>query len=445
MSGSDDESSVPSLDRQIGIESYSTKFKGVGGRIRRSRSDFLVEEVLDSGTRSKISEKPSQSNRYPVYRLMKEGVDTLHALQQVEKRLGWQATYLGLKDADAKTVQYISPKGLRGGDAPVSVEVSAKVSLKLEGYLDGLLTRRSLAGNRFTIRVVDVQCGSKVVEAAGGELKRAVEELVVPNFFGYQRFGAKRPVNHLVGRELLRGRFEEAVMTFLTYPSIGEDAETLELREGMQNPARYPSLLEHVDRRMDIERRMMEVLISHPGDWIRVLRSVPLTVRRLFINSYQAFLFNKVVSEALKEEGVALTEADEDNDVYGVIGSDEKSSSGIRRGRKNLVEKLGEKVLPLIQMVGYAYRAGGGRFDRITQKVLVEEDVTPRMFYIKEMPELSMEGGFRTPSLLVDDLEVKTEPEESACLLRFNLAKGSYATVLLRELMKPSDPVSAGF
>lgn len=444
MSGNDDEISVPSLDRQIGIEGYSTKFKGVGGRIRSSRSDFLVEEILDSGTRSKISVKPSQSNRYPVYLLMKEGVDTLHALQQVEKRLGWQATYLGLKDADAKTVQYISPKGLRGGDAPLSVEVSAKVSLKLEGYLDGLLTRRSLTGNRFIIRVVDVQCGSEIVEAAGGELKRAVEEMAVPNFFGYQRFGAKRPVNHLVGRELLRGRFEEAVMTFLTYPSIGEDAETLELREGMRDSARYPSLLERVDRRMDIERRMMEVLISHPGEWIRVLRSVPLTVRRLFINSYQAFLFNRVVSEALKEEGVALAEADEDNDVYGKIGSDD-SSAGIRRGRKNLVEKPGEKVLPLIQMVGYAYRAGGGRFDNITQKVLAEEDVAPRMFYIKEMPELSMEGGFRTPSLLVDDLEVKTEPEKSACLLRFNLAKGSYATVLLRELMKPSDPVSAGF
>ncbi len=445
MSSDDGKISVPSLDQQIGMGCYSTEFKGIGGRIRDSRNDFFVEEILDSGTRAKISEKPSQLNRYPVYRLVKEGVDTLHALQQVEKRLGWQATYLGLKDADAKTVQYISPKGLRGGDAPLSVEVSAKVSLKLEGYLDGLLTRRSLAGNRFTIRVVDLQCNSEVVEAAGKELKQAVEEMSVPNFFGYQRFGAKRPVNHLVGRELLRGRLEEAVMTFLTYPAIGEDAVTLELREEMRDPAHYPSLLERVDsRRMDIERRMMEVLISHPGDWIRVLRSVPLTVRRLFINSYQAFLFNRVVSEALKEEGVALTEADEENDVYGLIGSDEVPS-GIRRGRKNLVEKPGEKVLPLIQMVGYAYRAGGGRFDRITQKVLTEEDITPRMFYIKEMTELSMEGGFRTPSLLVDDLEVKTEPEESACLLRFNLAKGSYATVLLRELIKPSDPVSAGF
>ena len=189
---------------------------------------------------------------------------------------------------------------------------------------------------------------------------------------------------------------------------------------------------------------MMEVLISHPGDWIGALRSVPLTVRRLFINSYQAFLFNRVVSEALKEKGVALTEADEISDVYGIIGSDE-NPSGIRRGRKNLVEKPGERVLPLIQMVGYAYRAGGGRFDRITQKVLAEEEVTPRMFYIKETPEISMEGGFRTPSLLVDELEVKTEPEKSACLLRFNLAKGAYATVLLRELIKPSDPVSAGF
>ncbi len=62
------------------------------------------------------------------------------------------------------------------------------------------------------------------------------------------------------------------------------------------------------------------------------------------------------------------------------------------------------------------------------------------------MSELSMEGGFRTPPLLINDLEIQTDMnDKSIIFLQFTLQKGSYATILLRELIKPSDPIVAGF
>jgi tRNA pseudouridine13 synthase len=68
------------------------------------------------------------------------------------------------------------------------------------------------------------------------------------------------------------------------------------------------------------------------------------------------------------------------------------------------------------------------------------EGVTPREFYIKEMQELSAQGGFRQAPLWCKDFEFK-----GSLTVSFKLPKGSYATTLLRELMKPEDPIRVGF
>ena len=102
-----------------------------------------------------------------------------------------------------------------------------------------------------------------------------------------------------------------------------------------------------------------------------------------------------------------------------------------------------EEAVPLIQIVGYAYRNYGSRFDGVLAKVIEEEGVSPGSFYIKEAEEMSSEGGFRPAPLLSSDLSFKRE--ERGFVLEFSLGKGEYATVLLREVLKPEQPQLAGF
>jgi len=83
------------------------------------------------------------------------------------------------------------------------------------------------------------------------------------------------------------------------------------------------------------------------------------------------------------------------------------------------------------------------RFDETLAKVVQEEGVLPGSFYIKEAEEMSNEGGFRPAPLLSADLSF--EREGRGFVLEFSLGKGEYATVLLREVLKPEDPWSAGF
>ena len=52
-------------------------------------------------------------------------------------------------------------------------------------------------------------------------------------------------------------------------------------------------------------------------------------------------------------------------------------------------------VLPALRLVGYSFQAGKGRFESTSEKILKEEGLAPRDFYIQDMQELSAKGGFR--------------------------------------------------
>jgi len=55
------------------------------------------------------------------------------------------------------------------------------------------------------------------------------------------------------------------------------------------------------------------------------------------------------------------------------------------------------------------------------------------------MQEISNEGGFRNVSIKCDDFSINGD------VVSFTLSRGSYATMILREIMKPVEPLKTGF
>ena len=428
-------------DSKIGIESYSTDFKGIGGRIKDRYEDFKVEELISSEIHSNISEKPTPDNEYPILRLVKEGIDTIHAMRQIRDRLGWNAHYLGLKDKQAQTIQYISPKMLKK-EIPRTIQVSSQISLDLFGYYRKRLTRKNLVGNRFTIRISNIETNFEQVKKSISELKCFINDYRIPNFYGHQRFGSNKPNNHLIGRAIVKKQFKEAVTFILGHIEV-DDKKTSLSKEDIEDPGNYPSLIKKLNQKQDIERLVLKSLIDHPNNWIVALRAVPITIRRFFVNAYQSYIFNRVMSIAVNR-GLNLGEVDI-GDIYGAVNED-GNILDIRRAKSRVISYNTKKILPMVQLVGYAFRAGIGRFDKITKNILDEEGISQKLFYNNQMSELSMEGGFRTPHLLVNDLKILTYSRDKSFIsLQFALQKGSYATILLRELIKPSNPIAVGF
>jgi len=428
-------------DSKIGIENYSTDFKGIGGRIKYRYQDFKVEEMISPEIFSNISEKPTIHNKYPIFKLAKEGIDTIHALQKIRNQLGWNAHYLGLKDKQAQTIQYISPKSLRR-EIPQKIQITPKMSLDFCGYYKERLRRKNLVGNRFNIRISGVESNLERTKKTIMELKNSINDFRLPNFYGHQRFGSNKPNNHLIGRAIVKKQFKEAVTFILGHIEV-DDKKTSLSKEDIEDPGNYPSLIKKLCQKQDIERLVLKSLIDHPNNWITALRAVPITIRRFFVNAYQSYIFNRVMSIAVNRD-LDLGEVDI-GDIYGTVNED-GNILDIRRAKSRVISYNTKKILPIVQLVGYAFRAGIGRFDQITQNILDEEGISHKLFYNNQMSELSMEGGFRTPHLLVNDLKILAYSRDKSFIsLQFALQKGSYATILLRELIKPSNPIAVGF
>ncbi len=104
-----------------------------------------------------------------------------------------------------------------------------------------------------------------------------------------------------------------------------------------------------------------------------------------------------------------------------------------------------------LPIVGFRQSLSDGLQGEIEREILEREGVSPADFHISLMPEISVRGGLRTILAPIIDLstgettEDPANPSKMKTSFAFTLHRGSYATVLLREFMKPIDLTEAGF
>jgi len=421
------DSQPPEADIESGLLTYSTGGARHEGRLRTSFQDFQVRELI-----SLKDVLPAKApGLVPVYKVTKAGVDTPHVAREIAAMIKSEVNFAGLKDKNATVVQYISARSTRAM-APSELKGN-----RFEAQLVGFsrpVTRGMLTGNRFRILVETSEDIGADIEACF----RACGERRVANFYGYQRFGLKGGVNRRAGKAIVEKDFPRATGLVLSEPREGEDEKAKEARR-LCGEGRYGEAVPLFSSRQDTERRVASHLSQKPGDHVGALRRIPIPIRRLLVNSYQSYLFNLALSSAVAA-GIDVSNARPgDNWAHLREGG---LTVGRVHGVKEDVPKEGAAV-PLIQIVGYAYRNYGSRFDGVLARVMEEEGVSPGSFYIKEAEEMSSEGGFRPAPLLSSDLSFKRE--ERGFVLEFSLGKGEYATVLLREVLKPEHPRLAGF
>lgn len=417
--------SFSGLDAELGMGAYASEALPCGARARTSEEDFQVEEVVSLA----LMTGDPLPGYFPVYRVEKRSIDTFHMEGELSKALGSRISYGGLKDSRAVAVQYVTPTSARSS-RPMTVS-RPQFEAKLVGYLPGPISRGSVLGNRFAISLKE--CCPAVGEIIGGVMELA-KSGGIPNYFGYQRFGVSGPGTHRIGRAIVMRRFEEAVELLLESPRPDDDAGTREAREEMTR-GNYQRGRELLPPGQDLERLVAGRLAQDPEDKIRALRGLPVKVRRLYVQAYQSYIFNKAVSLAM-DDGVDISTAQR-GDNWGEVKDGAVASRVGSAG-----EAPPDGAGPMVQLAGYAFRDYGSRFDSLLVKAMKDEQVAPRDFYVKEMQELSAEGGFRIAHLVLAEPHFSTAG--NTALLSFRLARGQYATVLLREIIKPAEPRTSG-
>ena len=397
---------IPQIDNEIGISVYTTKSSSVQGKIKQNENDFLVKEVLSE----KAIDSFDNLDGHAVYLLKKSGIDTNHALIDIEKRYGLVLKALGLKDAHAQTEQYVyTYKKL---DSLAEIE-GKKYSAKRIGFVKKPISKKDMLGNIFEIKVSDLN----------EPLPSFTDDEKILNFFGYQRFGSKRPITHLVGKSIIKGNYEEALDYLLNFSSKYDSEKNNQFRKLISERKSESEIIELLPYSMDIERNLLKQLLKDK-DPKNAIRSIPLALRRFYIQAYQSFLFNKTLSLAYEfEEELFLSTVDD-------VCFDKNSILGKFENDPN--QRL---AIPLI---GHSYYKKS-RFDYYIKKILDDELLTPKDFFIKDFQEISVDGGFRNASINYLNLNINEN------LIKFQLSRGSYATIVLREILKPENPLDSGF
>jgi tRNA pseudouridine13 synthase len=397
---------IPQIDKDLGISYYSTKFNGCGGKIRVENEDFQVSEIISE----KILSNVTLENGFAIYKLKKQNIDTSHALQQIFQKYGLRLKAVGLKDASAITEQFVCSQKKSNSTSNIS---DKKFSLKPVGFLKKPLSKKDMLGNHFKIKITD----------ATSNLSNFNEFDKILNYFGYQRFGSKRPVTHLIGKSIIQKNFDGAIQILLSYTSKYDSKENTDIREKLSDKSNYSKIIQEIPPQMDLERIVLHEMIEH-DDASKAIHALPINIRRFFVQAYQSFIFNRTISLAFNYgENLFLPQTgDVCFDKDGLLGkySDDPS------------QRLA------IPLVGYAYYKKT-RFDKQISNVLDDEEISTKDFFLKQMQELSNEGGFRNASINIQDQNI------SENIASFTLSRGSYATIVLREIMKPENPIMAGF
>ncbi len=421
------------MERDLGIAAYLTSTPGVGGILKATPEDFVVEEVSSPPA-------PAPDGRYAIATVRVREWETNRLVRQLAKSLHVSRRrigFAGTKDKRAITTQLFSFEGL-------TPDRLRSLTLKDVEVLDAYASSRALeigdlVGNRFRIRVRELTLHEREASEA---VTLTTQQLRAfggfPNFFGVQRFGSVRPITHEVGRCLARGDFLGAVDTYVANPIEGEDPESYEVRAALAQSGDVKVALHEYPRQYTFEKAILSHLAAHPNDYVGALKVLPLNLLIMFVHAYQSALFNRIVSERMRR-GIPIHRPVEGDlvlpaDKHG-LPDRERTIEVTADNLDRVTARCGEgKAWVSAILFGSEPEFADGEPGEIERSVVAAESLRPEDFIIPDIPRISSRGTRR--EILAPLRSLRAAVEKDTLDVAVELTRGAYATCLLREYTK---------
>lgn len=148
--------------------------------------------------------------------------------------------------------------------------------------------------------------------------------------------------------------------------------------------------------------KVREKLKENPKDYINAIKTIPRKIIQIYLHAYQSYIWNKTVEKYLEKE----REQEE------------------------------------IPIIGFGTEIENEEITNILEGIIEEENITYRDFILKEFREISLEGSTRLLYQEIKNLEIgeleddEEHPGKCKATIKFELGKGSYATITVKELLK---------
>lgn len=441
----------------VGIEAYSTsEFQGISGIYKHSLKDFIVKEITSSGKVLEMKENyPPQPfltkfDRFTTFNLVKSNKDTFKAIRDISRYLRVSPNlfhYAGLKDRSSISVQKVSIKGdfvdqlkrMKLRDIFIRSITPTKKPVRLGGN----------RGNNFIIVIRNIKNKDNLKE----NIEKLFKDLTsrgFPNYFGIQRFGQYRPNSHSVGRYILEDDYEKAYNEFVTVVYSTESPRLQTIRRNIKKEPNLEKALELLPTSLYYERSLIKHLIENPGEYKNAFETLQTDLKNLLISAFQSFIFNKMISLRVKRgfnlikpvKGDAISILDEENGhvtkikyVYGDLNGnyDKYLDKALKLNRAAI-------VVPII-----GYNSNLDEFPLMKtffEEIIQQEGIDVKVFDNQYLYDFEFKGAYRSMIIKPQGLKIiefeddDLFPGKKKLKFEVSLPKGTYATLLLREIMK---------
>ncbi|MGY5861816.1 MAG: tRNA pseudouridine(13) synthase TruD [Candidatus Thorarchaeota archaeon] len=435
------------LEVLVGMELYSTEAKGIGGRLKTRFEDFRVEEILPDRSNLELQAWPDESDsateltidgekrRYVRFTVQKLGMSTMDVSTILATELGLPrhlVSYAGLKDKRALTVQSMSvPAGASQSLAKLKL---FKMAVRDMEYVRQPVQIGDLWGNRFAILLRELE--SSCTDSMG--IAQELAGKFILNYFGVQRFGVTRPDTHIVGKNVVKGDFEEALRIMLTVTSEYESEDLTGARQDIaQNMIVNQKILDCFPRGLRHERIVLRHLMKHPGDYRQAFSKIPPRIQTFFVHSYQSYLFNRLISQRLRS-GISIQSPVPGDFLIQLNQTHSGRDSWLFVTERNLEQRRdlvsSNEYGVAAPLPGYSTKTPQSPQLEMLKGILKDDGITLMDFRNVGSKALDSPGSLHLISIKVPELNPRCNG--NGLWLQFNLRKGSYATVVMRELMK---------
>ncbi|UCD02383.1 MAG: tRNA pseudouridine(13) synthase TruD [Promethearchaeota archaeon] len=449
------ENDTREVEKFVGIEAFAThKLSRIGGEYKKNFKDFVVREIDNNGKIISIKEdykthpfSEELKDRYTTFNLIKINKDTFEAIRHISKILKIPynlINYSGLKDKHSISAQKISIKGdyienlrnLKLKDIFIRNIHPTKKPVKLGSHW----------GNNFTILIRNIEY-QKNLKSKIVEYTNFLNTFGFPNYFGLQRFGSFRPNSHIVGRSLLERDFKKAFEDFVSTTYSTESAESKKVRAEFRKTRNLEKAYMSFPKSLQYERNMIHHLIEHPDDYEGSINILPSDLKTLLISSFQSYLFNKMLSVRI-QKGFSLFKPIK-GDAISILDSYNANITQVKYIYGGLYDNYLNKALKLnraviiIPIIGkYTNLDDFPLMKSLFEEIAEQEKFDKNIFSSKMINEQEFKGSIRAMTVKPTTLKfLKLEsddlnPGKEKIKLEFSLQRGSYATMLIRELIK---------
>lgn len=407
---------------------------GVGGVLKERNEDFLVEE--------QPLYEPCGEGEHVYLFIEKNGLTTHDAVHRIARAMHMHRRnigYAGLKDKHAVTRQHLS-LWLPGVEDEVIQEgvwrineYQQRIKVLWHEKHTNKIKRGHHGGNRFVLRLRNVE-PTHVIRAK--QIMDKMQEQGVPNYVGDQRFGYRQN-SHRTGRAILLGQHQEALDEMLGSRSEVESGFIAEGREHYR-AGRYTDAIHVWPKALRYDRQALDALRQKKPAKDAVL-AIDGSQRAFLVSAWQSMVFNEVLSQRVKDgtfnrlmpgdlawkhDNGSVFETDETT-----VEEDNAPGGRVEQGA----------VSPSGPLWGVQMTCATGEPGAMEQQALEDSGVTEdQLAGPGDDPKAVAEGRRRPLRNILKDPDLSGGVDEHGPYIKasFELPRGAYATMVMREIMK---------